>query len=240
MTRRDTGAIRVRKRSRGDALGVVGPLLWIVTPLLAVAGYFWLLLQGFSLVGCEGDCREQYLYWPMEVYPWAVGGVIVSAVVVALALLATGRRAEWAALAGFLAVLAVIVSATAIREYGFAPMHERNARIASGEMTLNPDVPPIPPSPVGSWGVQGASAPYLEISADGTLSGSDGCNAFSGEWILDADGVAIFRDVVASAEVCEGTDVWLSYGRSAYVVDGDLWIGDAEVGIIGFLPPGER
>lgn len=240
MTRRDPGAIRVRKHSRGDALGIVGPLLWIVTPLLAVAGYFWLVLQSFSLVGCQGDCREQYLYWPMAAYPWAVGGVMVAAVAVALALLAVGRRAEWAALAAFLAVLAVLVSATAIREYGFAPMHERNARIASGETTPNLDAPPVPPSPVGSWGVQRASAPYLEISADGTLSGSDGCNAFSGKWILDADGVAIFREVIASAEVCEGTDVWLSYGRSAYVVDGDLWIGDAEAGIIGFLPPGER
>ncbi|PVW03506.1 hypothetical protein DEA06_13400 [Microbacterium sp. Gd 4-13] len=240
MTRRDLGASRIREHSRGDVLGVVGPLLWIVTPLLAAAGYIWLLFQGFSLVGCSGDCREQYLYWPIEVYPWAVGAVMIGAVAIALALLAAGRRAEWSALAAFVLVLSVIVSATAIREYGFAPMHERNARIASGEITPSPNGPPIPPTPEGLWGVQRAGTPHLVISTDGTLSGSDGCNAFSGTWTLNSDGVAIFRDVVVSTEVCDGVDTWLSYGRSAYVVGSDLWIGDAEVGIIGFLAPAVR
>lgn len=82
----------------------------------------------------------------------------------------------------------------------------------------------------GAAGTWRAEAPagvdvHLTLAADGSVSGSDGCNTLTGSW-TEADGVVTFGGLASTRKACEGVDTWLSRanalsfdGSSATVVD---------------------
>lgn len=88
---------------------------------------------------------------------------------------------------------------------------------------------------VGTWGASTESAqPSLELSADGEVVGSDGCNRLVGTWSED-DGVARLNQLASTRMACLDVDDWLSRADSARIVAGELIIRDAEGTEIGVL-----
>ena len=84
---------------------------------------------------------------------------------------------------------------------------------------------------VGTWGTDDPHEPHLVIAADGTVTGSDGCNTLNGAWEFDAeDGTIEFDRMVSTMMACEGVDQSLGQLDSASV-DGDTltFYGDDDV-----------
>jgi heat shock protein HslJ len=77
-------------------------------------------------------------------------------------------------------------------------------------------------SPVGSWGEDGAGKPNAIFNSDGTVSGSDGCNHFSGTWTT-ADGTIEVGALVSTLMACSDMDTWLAMMTSVKV-DGDTLV----------------
>jgi len=71
----------------------------------------------------------------------------------------------------------------------------------------------------GTWGDATDSAqPSLELEEDGTLTGTDGCNQLSGQWI--ENGVELtFENVASTMMACPDADTWLS-GLDTAGIDG--------------------
>jgi len=97
---------------------------------------------------------------------------------------------------------------------------------------------PAPPTddPVGQWGEIGERSAYLTILEDGTVTGSDGCNGFSGTWSLTG-GVVKFSDMVTSLMACPPRDTDLRGPAVTGVAKGDrLYVLDADGHVSGILP----
>ena len=92
-----------------------------------------------------------------------------------------------------------------------------------------------PTDVAGEW-AQGDSEPrvYLELAADGGLTGSDGCNQLTGSWEVDGTEVA-FSDLAATMMACEDVDTWLSGAESATVSGDELTVLGADDTEIGTL-----
>ena len=71
----------------------------------------------------------------------------------------------------------------------------------------------------GTWGDATDSAqPSLVLEEDGTLTGTDGCNQLSGQWI--ENGVELtFENVASTMMACSDVDTWLS-GLDTAKIDG--------------------
>ena len=71
----------------------------------------------------------------------------------------------------------------------------------------------------GTWGdASDTTQPSLELEEDGTLSGTDGCNQLSGQWI--ENGVELtFENVASTMMLCADVDTWLS-GLDTAKIDG--------------------
>lgn len=68
----------------------------------------------------------------------------------------------------------------------------------------------------------------------GFLTGSDGCNRLSGQWMM-VDGELTFPQLGGTQMACEGTDTWLSKAASG-TLDGDvLTVKDATGATLGTL-----
>ncbi|MBM7832204.1 heat shock protein HslJ [Agromyces cerinus] len=93
---------------------------------------------------------------------------------------------------------------------------------------------------IGTWGTESTGTasgePFIVIAADGSASGSDGCNTFGGStWTVDGDTIE-FTPGVATLMACEGVDQWLN-AKSTATVDGDTMTFYDESGAeIGTLP----
>ena len=86
---------------------------------------------------------------------------------------------------------------------------------------------------VGSWGTVDRQSPHLVIVADGTFTGSDGCNTLRGAWELEDDGSIEFDDVAMTRMACEGVDQTLNRLDSATVAGDDLTVyGDDVITLI--------
>ncbi|MRG59769.1 META domain-containing protein [Agromyces sp. CFH 90414] len=73
---------------------------------------------------------------------------------------------------------------------------------------------------VGTWGeADDPSQPSLTLTADGMLSGTDGCNRLTGRWELDDEGIE-FDDLASTRMACTEVDTWLSGAESA-TISGD-------------------
>lgn len=74
--------------------------------------------------------------------------------------------------------------------------------------------------PAGTWGAGGEGQPQLELDADGSFSGTDGCNQIGGSW--EAAGAEVrFGETRSTLMFCEGVDDWLG-GLATATVDADL------------------
>lgn len=96
---------------------------------------------------------------------------------------------------------------------------------------------------VGTWGTKaetgGPGNPYLVISADGTASGSDGCNSFGGlSWVTEISTITFsggVRTLVACPHIPH-TDQWLSRLTTATINDDVMTCFDDAGSVIGTLP----
>jgi heat shock protein HslJ len=77
---------------------------------------------------------------------------------------------------------------------------------------------------VGSWGTVDRQSPHLVIAADGTFTGSDGCNTLRGTWEPEDDGSIEFDDVAMTRMACEGVDQTLNRLDSATVAGDELTV----------------
>ena len=85
-------------------------------------------------------------------------------------------------------------------------------------------------SPEGTW--TGAEDTHLELTADGTVTGNDGCNHVGGSWEEDGEQI-VFSDMIATLMACQNVDVWLTDPRTA-TITGDTMViygpGETELG----------
>ena len=91
-------------------------------------------------------------------------------------------------------------------------------------------------SPIGQWVESDArDAAFLTLSADGTLSGSDGCNNLIGSWEATGDSSVAFGPIGSTLKFCEGVEVWLGGAATATIQSGVMTIQDAEGEVLGQL-----
>ena len=67
---------------------------------------------------------------------------------------------------------------------------------------------PAAAPPAGTWGSSTEGEPQLVLQADGSLSGTDGCNRLSGTWST-AGKTVTFGEVASTRMACPGVDTWL-------------------------------
>lgn len=77
----------------------------------------------------------------------------------------------------------------------------------------------------GTWGTDEPGQPLLLLVADGTVTGTDGCNRLMGKWTLDED-VIHFQQMVSTMMFCEGIDTWLNGAASAKLQGDSLQVFD--------------
>ena len=121
----------------------------------------------------------------------------------------SSQRSKRRALSSFAAMLAVgiMVSACAAAAPAGSGRDAGSADAGSAD-----DV-------VGTWGDTAPATPHLVLSSDGTVTGSDGCNAISTTFAVDGTSIT-FEPFIATLMACPGVDGWLAAVRSA-AVDGD-------------------
>ncbi len=103
---------------------------------------------------------------------------------------------------------------------------------------------PAAADPAGTWGdTSMTSEPSLVLSADGKLTGTDGCNRLTGSWNADehtgdhADGSPIaFADVASTRMMCQDVDTWLSNLATGTISGDTLTVFDKSGAEIGTLP----
>ena len=75
-------------------------------------------------------------------------------------------------------------------------------------------------SPEGTW--TGAEGTELELTVEGMVTGTDGCNHISGTWEQDGETVT-FNGMVGTLMACMDVDIWLSDPATA-TIDGDTMV----------------
>lgn len=89
---------------------------------------------------------------------------------------------------------------------------------------------------VGSWGnADDPQQPSLELSQDGNVSGTDGCNRLMGSYSVNGDEIT-FQNVASTLMFCEGVDTWLSRLSTATVNADTMTVFDLDGAEIGTLP----
>ncbi|MBA8817224.1 hypothetical protein FHX48_002322 [Microbacterium halimionae] len=220
---------REAPRSSFSVLGEIA--LWIALPTIAVLGYWAMLLRAMGVAGCEGACDMDLIDWAYGAVPWGIGAAFTVAIVGAVVLVLMRQRTAWAAGAGVVVLLASFVVTGSVVGEGFAPMHERNERSAREAASPPPPLPPV--APIGAWGTAGQGQAHITFSADGTLAGSDGCNDLEGIWMQGADGEISIDKTDVTFLACDGLDTWFSYGESAVIADGFLYVKNSDGSVIG-------
>lgn len=85
------------------------------------------------------------------------------------------------------------------------------------------------------WEADAAShGAYLELSEDGSLSGTDGCNRLMGDWEQDGATVS-FGPIASTMMACEGVQTWLGAAVSASVDGRIMRVHDESGETIGTL-----
>ncbi|PRB16103.1 META domain-containing protein [Microbacterium sp. MYb62] len=233
--RAESSRLRTPDHDRPSRLGLAVSF-WILIPMILFGAHWMQIFESFGVVGCEGDCDLELSLGARAAYPWAVGASVVAAVVAAVVFRLRGKPAHWGPLLGVILVLLSAIATSIVFQVGLAPMHERNDRIANGE--ARPGAAPPLPDPVGVWEASVDGAPSLRFSADGTVTGDDGCNDLSGRWTQDSSGrIDLEALLPQTTNVCEGVDTWLSGGRSADIFDDYMYVnGDLDSPIGGLQP----
>jgi heat shock protein HslJ len=87
----------------------------------------------------------------------------------------------------------------------------------------------------GTWGTPDATGtPGLELNADQSVTGTDGCNRLVGTWSLNGDTIE-FGTFASTLMACEGVDTWLSGASTATVAGSTMTVQDAGGDDIGTL-----
>ncbi|WP_449279546.1 META domain-containing protein [Leucobacter sp. GX0328] len=85
----------------------------------------------------------------------------------------------------------------------------------------------------GTWGDPTATgSPYLEFDANGSVSGTDGCNRLIGTWTGTAEAIE-FGEFSSTRMACVDTDDWLSGACSATISGSTMTVlgaGEQELG----------
>ncbi|UVI37536.1 META domain-containing protein [Brevibacterium spongiae] len=88
--------------------------------------------------------------------------------------------------------------------------------------------------PVGKWTSPEAGDPFLEFAEDGSLEGSDGCNAIVTTWKAENEEIVI-DSFMSTQKACAGVDTWLSKASTA-TIEGDVMkVKDSNGKVIGGL-----
>lgn len=91
------------------------------------------------------------------------------------------------------------------------------------------------PDVTGPWGdTSDSSAPSLELSSNGDLTGTDGCNRLTGSYAADGTELT-FTGVASTLIFCEDVDTWLSRLTSAKVSGDTMTVFDISGTEIGTL-----
>ena len=88
-------------------------------------------------------------------------------------------------------------------------------------------LPVVPPAD-GDEAEQPTTEPFVEFVADGTWTGSDGCNGHGGRWAATPEGSLIATAGPSTLIFCEGAPVgvWMSTAASAGLADEQLVLFD--------------
>lgn len=92
----------------------------------------------------------------------------------------------------------------------------------------------------GRWAPRGMTEPHAIFSADGTWTGSDGCNGGSGRWAVGSGGRLITTSGPMTLIGCDGAAVpgWVGMARLVGFEDGDLVLLDGDGVELGRLVRG--
>ena len=103
------------------------------------------------------------------------------------------------------------------------------------------------PDVAGRWVPEGETGQaHLTLQADGTLTGHDGCNQFTGQrWLLDAEGgpegggvVRCHGERIQTLKACIDVDTWLASAET-FPLDGDALVALSSDGsVLGRLVRG--
>lgn len=93
---------------------------------------------------------------------------------------------------------------------------------------------PAAPAPAGTWGSSAQGDPQLVLEANGSLSGTDGCNRLMGSWSTKG-GTVTFGQVASTRMACPGVDTWLTDLATAKVDGSTMHVFDASGAEIGTL-----
>lgn len=88
--------------------------------------------------------------------------------------------------------------------------------------------------PVGKWTSPEAGDPFLEFAEDGSLEGSDGCNAIATSWKAEDDEIVI-DSFMTTQKACAGVDTWLSKASTATIEGNVMKVKDSNGKVIGGL-----
>lgn len=90
------------------------------------------------------------------------------------------------------------------------------------------------PPPAGTWGSSGAGEPQLVLDANGSLTGTDGCNRLMGSWSVKG-GTITFGQVASTMMACDGVDTWLVHLATARIDGSTMHVKNATGAEIGTL-----
>lgn len=86
-----------------------------------------------------------------------------------------------------------------------------------------------------AWGFPDTDGkPSISFAADGSVTGSDGCNTLTGSWTEEEANTAELM-LASTLRYCEGVDTWLSGAASATVKNGKLVVSDSDGKELGTL-----
>lgn len=87
----------------------------------------------------------------------------------------------------------------------------------------------------GTWGTPDATGtPGLELKADQSATGTDGCNRLVGTWSLNGETIE-FGTFASTLMACEGVDTWLGQASTATVDGSVMTVQDSDGAEIGTL-----
>lgn len=91
--------------------------------------------------------------------------------------------------------------------------------------------------PIGRWVESNAAgAPFLDFSADGSLSGNDGCNSMAGgTWTSTADGSVELVMGASTRMFCDGVDSWLILATKGRILAQTMTLEHATGAVLGRL-----
>src|SRR3954470_10330617 len=93
---------------------------------------------------------------------------------------------------------------------------------------------PAAAPPAGTWGSSTQGEPQLVLQANGSLSGTDGCNRLTGTWSKNGKTVT-FGEVASTRMACAEVDTWLINLATGTVAGKTMHILDAAGTEIGTL-----